>query len=204
MTPPSPRVVAVDPVVAGVASEAPRPVLPAFPDGLFIELQAARARGEQQDRMAQRIESLFDLLPPVKIESTAHALPAGASYNPSMSRRGKGTKWYGIRVGRQPGVYSTWAECKARVDGIKEAEFRSFPNQQEAMDWVRTGTRHRKVNFMLTIAKTSFVGGRALRAVVEVLHEGESRTRECKCCLDSGSDVNLAERHFISARCAQN
>ena len=50
---------------------------------------------------------------------------------------------------------------------------------------------------MITVAKTSFVGGRALRAVVKVLHEGESGTRECICCLDSGSDVNLAERHLL-------
>ena len=58
---------------------------------------------------------------------------AGSS-NPTMSRRGKGTKWYGIRVGRQPGVCDTWAECKARVDGISGAECRSFPTAEEAMD----------------------------------------------------------------------
>jgi hypothetical protein len=49
----------------------------------------------------------------------------------------------------------------------------------------------------LSVAKTSFVGGRALRAVVRVVQEGETCTHEYVCCLDSGSDVNLATRHLL-------
>ena len=89
-------------------------------------------------------------------------------------------------------------ECKARVDGIKGAEFRGFPTAEAAMDWVKAGKFCRKVNYMnINLAKTSFIGGRALRAVVHVLHEGENRTRECICCLDSGSDVNMADRYLL-------
>jgi hypothetical protein len=209
MTPHASGVVSAAPVVGGVSLEAARHSYPAFPDGLFAELKA-RTCDEPPDRMAQRIESIFAGLPPAKLEriipslsgnsfvQESSTLSAGGSPNPSRSRRGKGAKWYSIRVGRQPGVCDTWAECKARVDGISGAEFRSFPTAKEAMDWVKAAKLGRKVNFMnLTIAKTSFVGGRALRAVVKVLHEGESRTRECICCLDSGSDVNLAERHLL-------
>jgi hypothetical protein len=77
-----------------------------------------------------------------------------------------------------------WSECKARVDGISEAEFSSFRTAQEAMDYVKVARLGRKVNYMnLSVAKTSFVGGRALRAVVRVIQEGETRTHEYVRCL---------------------
>ncbi len=49
----------------------------------------------------------------------------------------------------------------------------------------------------MNLTPSSFVGGRALRAVVRVLQEGETTTNEYLCCLDSGSDVNLAKRHLL-------
>jgi hypothetical protein len=43
---------------------------------------------------------------------------------------------------------------------------------------------------------TSFEGGKALRATLRLLH-GESQAHEYISCLDSGSDVNLANRHLL-------
>jgi hypothetical protein len=117
---------------------------------------------------------------------------------PMLAHRGKGSKGYGIRVGRQPGVCNDWAECKARVEGISCAEFRSFRTSKEAMDYVKAANLGRRVNYMnLTTSKTSFVGGRAMRAIVRVIQQGEPTTREHICCLDSGSDVNLASRDLL-------
>jgi hypothetical protein len=66
------------------------------------------------------------------------------------------------------------------------------------MDYVKAANLGKRVSFVnLNVAKTSFVGGRALRAVMHVVHEGESCTRSCLCCLDSGSDVNLANRNLL-------
>jgi ribonuclease HI len=45
-------------------------------------------------------------------------------------------KYYGVRTGRQPGVYSTWAECQAQVHGYPNASFKAFPTEQEAAGFV--------------------------------------------------------------------
>jgi viroplasmin and RNaseH domain-containing protein len=44
-------------------------------------------------------------------------------------------------------VCNTW-ECKARVDGVRGAEFRAFPTAEAAMDWVKAAKLGRKVNYM--------------------------------------------------------
>lgn len=36
------------------------------------------------------------------------------------------SKFYTVRKGHQPGVYTSWAECQAQVKGFSGAEFKSF------------------------------------------------------------------------------
>jgi ribonuclease HI len=36
------------------------------------------------------------------------------------------TKFYAVRIGREPGIYRTWEDCKAQVDGYSGAVFQSF------------------------------------------------------------------------------
>ncbi len=40
--------------------------------------------------------------------------------------------FYTVARGRQPGIYKTWAECKAQVDGFKGARFKKFSTESEA------------------------------------------------------------------------
>ena len=35
-------------------------------------------------------------------------------------------KYYAVKVGRVSGIYSSWDECKAQVDGYVGAIFKSF------------------------------------------------------------------------------
>lgn len=51
-------------------------------------------------------------------------------------------KFYGVKSGRKPGIYTSWAECKAQVDGYGGAIFKSFPTRAEAEEYVfeRQGT----------------------------------------------------------------
>ena len=35
-------------------------------------------------------------------------------------------KFYAVRKGRKPGIYSTWSECEAQVKGFPKAEYKSF------------------------------------------------------------------------------
>ncbi|NKB81673.1 MAG: hypothetical protein GKS05_07280 [Nitrospirales bacterium] len=46
-------------------------------------------------------------------------------------------KFYGVRVGRQPGVYTTWQACQKQVSGFPNARFRSFQTRQEAELFVK-------------------------------------------------------------------
>jgi hypothetical protein len=45
-------------------------------------------------------------------------------------------KFYGVKAGRTPGVYKTWAECQAQTVGFSRAVFRSFSSLPEAASFV--------------------------------------------------------------------
>lgn len=41
-------------------------------------------------------------------------------------------KFYVVWVGKIPGVYATWSECKEQVEGFAGAKYKSFPTELEA------------------------------------------------------------------------
>lgn len=41
-------------------------------------------------------------------------------------------KFYAVRVGKTPGIYETWDECKENVHGYPAAEYKSFTTFEEA------------------------------------------------------------------------
>lgn len=41
-------------------------------------------------------------------------------------------KYYAVRIGREPGIYLTWDECKAQVDKFPGAIYKSFKTMEEA------------------------------------------------------------------------
>lgn len=42
-------------------------------------------------------------------------------------------KYYAVRRGRNPGIYHTWAECKAQIEEYSGAAFKSFLDEEEAL-----------------------------------------------------------------------
>ena len=46
------------------------------------------------------------------------------------------TKFYAVRVGKTPGVYETWDECRAEVHKYSGAVFKSFKSLAEAEEFV--------------------------------------------------------------------
>lgn len=48
----------------------------------------------------------------------------------------KDMKYYGVKEGRNPGVYKTWDSCKKQVDGYSGAVYKKFNTYQEAMAFV--------------------------------------------------------------------
>ncbi len=96
------------------------------------------------------------------------------------------------RVGRQVGVFLTWEECQRSVSGYSSAEFKSFSTMQEAEAYLK-GPRTRRCYVKLTAPgqsarkprPASFIAGRALKATIKVLQEGETRPLPVRGCLDS-------------------
>lgn len=42
------------------------------------------------------------------------------------------SKYYVVWVGKTPGIYTTWNDCKAQVDGVQGAKYKSYPTKAEA------------------------------------------------------------------------
>lgn len=56
-------------------------------------------------------------------------------------------KYYAVRVGKTPGIYLTWDDCKAMVEGYPGAKYKSFGSIAEAetfLDGVETGSVQKK------------------------------------------------------------
>lgn len=47
--------------------------------------------------------------------------------------------YYGVKNGRNPGIYNTWAECESEVKGFKEAKYKKFKSYEEAMEFIDGG-----------------------------------------------------------------
>lgn len=44
--------------------------------------------------------------------------------------------YYGVKNGRNPGIYNTWVECEREVKGFKEAKYKKFKTYEEAKFFV--------------------------------------------------------------------
>ena len=40
-------------------------------------------------------------------------------------------KYYAVKKGKTLGIYKSWDECKAQVDGFSGAEYKSFKSEQK-------------------------------------------------------------------------
>ena len=49
-------------------------------------------------------------------------------------------KVYAVRKGKTTGIFSTWDECKASVEGYPNAEYKSFPSEEEAKLYIEGTT----------------------------------------------------------------
>jgi ribonuclease HI len=45
-------------------------------------------------------------------------------------------QYYAVRIGREPGIYRTWDECKAQVDGYAKAQYKGFGSLEEAEEYM--------------------------------------------------------------------
>lgn len=45
-------------------------------------------------------------------------------------------KYYAVKIGKTPGVYNTWNECKIQVDGFPGAAYKSFSTLEAAREYI--------------------------------------------------------------------
>ncbi len=179
---------------------------PGFDEGrALLEETKAHYSEEQRRRTANRVAELFreGLEHKRTLRAKKAAAVAGA---PSLAAQGsssasfryapatwprKRTKYYAVRKGRKSGIYETWEECEKQTKCIT-SEFKSFSTYDEAVAYLNG----RRLNFMAfrrpKKPASSFVGGKALRAQVDVWQDGHQKALRVDCGLDTMSDVNMA------------
>lgn len=47
--------------------------------------------------------------------------------------------YYAVRIGKTPGIYTNWEDCKAQVTGYKGAVFKGFEEKKDAEDFMKAG-----------------------------------------------------------------
>ncbi|OJF94135.1 viroplasmin family protein [Alkalibacterium sp. 20] len=66
------------------------------------------------------------------------------------------TKYYAVKKGRNPGVYTTWPEAQKQVTGFNNAQFKSFQTETEAQAFIADKTE-----------KSSYIAPESLVAYVD-------------------------------------
>ena len=51
------------------------------------------------------------------------------------------SKYYAVKIGKTPGIYLTWDDCKKMVDGYPGAVYKSFKTITEAEAFLNTDSR---------------------------------------------------------------
>lgn len=49
-------------------------------------------------------------------------------------------KFYAVKVGKTPGIYETWTDCQAQINGYSGAVYKGFATREEAAAFMSGGT----------------------------------------------------------------
>ena len=96
-------------------------------------------------------------------DGSASNIRASATYTLAWSAMAKRKAFvaYGVRVGRHPGVYSTWDQCKAQVEGYARAQYKGFATTEEAEAYVQGRAPAKKHRVDAAIPNTQGIDGHA-------------------------------------------
>jgi ribonuclease HI len=59
--------------------------------------------------------------------------------------KGAPTRFYGVAVGHNPGVYTEWTEAQEQITDVKGPKYRKFDTREEAEAFVKSGGKVEKV-----------------------------------------------------------
>lgn len=133
--------------------------------------------------------------------------------NPSTKHTAKDTekkeqsvakKVYAVRKGKTPGLYMTWDDCKAQVNGFPGAEYKSFADPQDAMEYLGLTEDAGSADLTLPAGVVAYVDGSYDNAsgrfscgvvVLETDEEGNTEQTELKSAFD---DADAAQQRNVA------
>ncbi len=68
-------------------------------------------------------------------------------------------KFYAVKIGKTPGIYNTWEACKAQVDGVSGATYKSFGTAAEASAYMGWGNGENVVRTSAEKEAVAYVDG---------------------------------------------
>jgi len=113
-------------------------------------------------------------------------------------------KYYAVKRGKTPGIYHTWDECKAQVDGFSGAGYKSFGTLEEAQNYLNenlgnSASNEDKSNIVDQDALIAYVDGSYNDATKEfsygmvTIHNGKEEYFSEKMI-----NTDLAEMHNVA------
>ncbi|MEY8392381.1 ribonuclease H family protein [Lachnospiraceae bacterium 45-W7] len=100
-------------------------------------------------------------------------------------------KYYAVKKGKTPGIYNSWEECKAQVDGVSSAEYKSFKSEQEARDYIGNSMEQKIVKKPVENVNTSCV-----EAYVDGSYNSETNEFSYgMIILQNGEELKFAEKY---------
>lgn len=110
-------------------------------------------------------------------------------------------KYYAVKKGRKPGIYSTWPEAQKQVSGYPSAQFKSFPTRDEAEAYINNDkdkARSITPDSLIAYVDGSFDKRTKTYSYGVVLLKNESVLAELS---NSGRDPKYAESFQIAGEC---
>lgn len=81
----------------------------------------------------------------------------------SKSKKTKSQKYYAVKIGVNPGIYTTWDECKEQINGFSGAKYKSFKTEQEAQQYLNSIPEIQKP--LLQTVKTATIMNKSILSI---------------------------------------
>ncbi|MDN6194113.1 MAG: ribonuclease H1 domain-containing protein [Alkalibacterium gilvum] len=110
-------------------------------------------------------------------------------------------KYYAVKTGHKPGIYSTWAEASKQVSGFSGAQFKSFKSLNEAKAYTANQEKKEKnsdQNTLIAYVDGSFDKRTKIYSYGAVLLKNNTVIKELS---NSANDPKYAESFQIAGEC---
>lgn len=103
---------------------------------------------------------------------------------------GTRARYYAVTVGRQIGIYTTWATAEQQIKGVSNAKFKKFASEQDAQAFISSHTQKQQETISPISRRTSSCNKRTLSEANIENHEKLSASNESYIVFCDGSALN--------------